>query len=253
MSSKRNSNEYPEIDPTDPDSLDEYYENTKLEARFDPLTIQLLVVEAFPKHEAYGMSFSDYNRKRSQLSGYDDSKEKHLSFYFPKFFARVSSDLALINKTSHHRFLILLVELGLITFHVDFKDEYETLKHSRPKILNNLKNSVNRRHYIRLEKQTISLDSAAGSRSGGAHHFSSSVPVWLHNAVTDAANYTNMSISDFVYLCWGIGITNSLPEDMIPVIVGQDLSELLHQFRFEVSEYSDIIKTILDKMENSYV
>jgi len=245
--------DYQEYDPTDLDSLDDYYESTKLEARFDPLTIQLLVVEAFPKHEAYGMTFTDYNRKRSQFVEYDTSERKRLSFYFPKFFARVSSDLAIINKTSHHRFLILIIELGLITFQVDYKSDFEIIKTSRPKILNSLKSDVNRRHYMRLEKQTITLGSATGANTGNAQHFAPSVPKWLHDAAMEAANHLNMKISDFMYLCWCIGITNALEEDMIPEIVGKELSGILIQFEFEIKEYSENIAATLEKMINSYV
>ena len=235
------------------ESEDEYIEQTPREARFDVNTIRLLCVEAFQKHQAYGMLFEEYQRKRSQFMDSDDSERKRLSFYFPKFPARVSSDLAIINNTSHHRFLILMIELGLITFHVDYHDEYKIVKDGRPSIFNHLTTTSNHHLYLQIEKQTIVLNSGTGYKQGGSKHFVPSVPEWLYNAAMDAAVYLNMSISDFIYLCWCIGVQNSLPEDMVPKIVGDHTLEVCYTFKMELQEYSDRILNILEKMNVSSV
>lgn len=233
------------------EEYEEYMRDTPLVARFDPMTIQLLVTEAVPRHAAYGMMFDEYAKQRSRFTEYDDSEKKRLSFYFQRLPSRVSSDLAFTYKTSHHRFMILIIELGLITFHVDYHDEYNMAKTIRKKVFDGVETETNLKQYMQIEKQTIELGSGAGRMQGSTKHFVPSVPEWLYNAVTDASIYLNMSISDFTYLCWCIGVRNNLPDSVLPKIMGQKFDDTINTFNFELNEYIDSINIHIDKMEKT--
>ena len=249
MTGKSNSKDYPENDPADPDSLDDYYESTKLEARFDPLTIQLLVVEAIPKHAAYGMMFDEYIKQRRQFSQYDSTEKKRLSFYIPLFPAMMSADYATEFKISYHQFIVFMVEIGLITFMYDYHDQYQTVKEGKQTLSKLVTSERNRIYYLQMDKQTICLGSCGSKQATKAKHFTPNVPEWLYNAITDSANYINMSISDFVYLCWCVGMQNSLPNDQANSILDKDNAAILGSFDHELTIYSSRINYTLKEMK----
>lgn len=227
------------------EDYDEYIENTPLEARFDYLTIQTAVTEAFPKHQAYGMMFADYRRLRSQMQNYDASEKKRLSFYLPAYPARVASDLAIINDISVHSFLLYIVELGLIHFQVDYRDEYQITKNSRKKIFSSITSEKSKNRYMQLDKQTIELGSAAGFRSKQGKHFTPYVPEWLHNAIGEIGNHLNMSNSDLIFFAYCYGITNCLESGQLPELVNADLAKICHEFDYEIGQYSSRINELI--------
>jgi hypothetical protein len=229
---------------------DEYLENTPLEARFDVSTISSLCVEAIPTHAAYGMMLEEYQKKRARFMQSDTSETKRLSFYLPAFHSRVAIDLSILNKISHYRFLILLCELGIITFQHDFYDNYHIIRDGRKKICSLLNTTSNQSLYMQLDRHVIELDSGRGYRIGKAKHFSPTVPEWLHNALSETAANLNMGNSDFVFLCLCIGIANALPEDNIPKIVGENLSEIIHGFELELAGYTYQIEDTLKRMKH---
>jgi hypothetical protein len=234
---------------SDPDNLDEYYGSTRLEARFDPLTIQLLVVEAIPKHAAYGMMLDEYQKQRSRFSAYDDTEKKRLSFYFPSFYGRIAGDMAIIHDVSQYRFLTLLTEIGLITFQYDYHDDYSEVRGCRKELVSCITSDTNRDLYTQLERHTLDLCSSVGARMGKAKHFVPTVPEWLYNAITDTATNLNMSTSDFIYLCWCIGVVNALPESSIPEFVGKDINDIIKRFGRELKEYSYQVSNTLERMK----
>jgi hypothetical protein len=232
-----------------PDDLDDYYESTKLEARFDPLTIQLLVVEAIPKHAAYGMLFEDYIKQRKKFMSYDETEKKRLSFYLPLFPAMMSSDYATAFDISYHQFLVFMVELGLITFMYDYHDQYQTVKEGKKTLSKLVTSERNRIYYLQMDKQTICIGSCGGFKNGKTKHFSPTVPEWLYNAITDSATYINMSISDFVYLCWCVGMKSALTNDQANPILDKDNTGILTSFDHEFSIYADRIEHSLIEMK----
>lgn len=217
------------------DDIDDYIANTPLEARFDPSTIELIVTEAFPKHDAYGMLFADYHAKRSCMQGYDESDKKRLSFRFPAYFAHVAADIALLQKVSLHRSIVLLVELGLIHFQVDYHDSYADIRTWRTDSYKNLKTEESLRKYRRMERHGVVIGSAVTGRA--SPQFVPSVPEWLYNAVMDIKSYLNMSGSDFVFFCWCYGCINCMTDDQIPEIIREDIKKSCNEFDYEIREY----------------
>jgi hypothetical protein len=225
------------------DEYDEYIKSTPVEARFDYLTIEMAVTEAFPKHEAYGMMFSEYHRMRAKLSGYDESEKRRLSFRVPNYYAHVMSDLALINKVSLHRAMILLIELGLIHFQVDYHTEYTNIRASRNRLFTEIKTPEDRSMYRQVEKQTIVLNSGSGG-SANITHYSPSVPEWLYNAIMDIRAYLNMSGTDFIFFCWCYGCINCFEENIIPDIIRSDIKKICDEFNLEIKASYSRINTI---------
>lgn len=246
---QHHSEEYPDYDLTDSDSYTNYIESTPLEARFDPNTIQLMVIEAIPAHKAYTMTFGEYLENRSRFSEYDEAERKRLSFYLPLFPAMRSQDFAYGFKISFHKFLVTIAELGLITFLYDFHEECSVSKIAKHSMAASIKSGYTKVLYMQIDKQKIGLSSASGVKQGAARHFTPSVPEWLYNAITDTAAYLNMTTSDLVYLCWCIGVQKTLPNDMVDIMLDQDLDAILQGFGYELDIYVKRINGLLYEME----
>lgn len=228
---------------------DEYMASTPLEARFDPLTIQQIVVEASPKHQAYGMQFQEYYAARHKMAGYDESETRRMTFYFPSYMANVAVDLSTINKVSTYPFVLALSELGLIHAQVDYADDFTIAKDARLKIFQLVRSDEGQNRYMQLEKQTIELGSAVGARKNKAKHLAPSVPLWFSNAATELACRLNISVSDLIYFSWCYGIVNCLPHEQIPEYILDDISKVVKQFNYEIRQYSERIMDILKQSE----
>lgn len=216
------------------EEYDEYIENTPLEARFDPMTIQMIVTEAIPKHAAYDMMFDEYIKERTKFYEYDPSEKKRLSFYLPLFPAMLSADFATEYKISYHAFVVRLIELGLIHFQYDYHDEYQNIKTVKKNLSKLITTPTRKAHYLQMNKQDICLGSCAGARTPSNKHFTPSVPLWLYNAVTDCSSYINMSISDLVYLCWCIGLSKTIPESISNPVILLESELVMRDFDREI-------------------
>ena len=235
------------------DSEEEYEQflaNTPLEARFDPATIEFVIIEGFERHKAYGMSFEEYIKSRWEFKETNNDKNVNLSFRMPRLLARVTKDLATKHKISHYAFIIYSIELGLITFKVDYHDEYDTICESRTALYDSLSDENNEHAYLQLNKQDIYLGSGDGERSGHAEHFIPSVEKWLKNAITDMAGSLNMSITDFTYLCMCIGMEASLSDDMLKTVVIKKIESVVSEFNKELRSYMLRITTISDQLKS---
>lgn len=219
------------------EEYDEYMSNTPLEARFDPLTIQMLTVEAIPKHAAYDMTFGEYLKQRSRFSEYDQSEKKRLGFYLPVFPAMRSQDFAYYYKVSLHRFLVMLIELGLITFLYDYHSDISTAKQVKMDLSKTITTERARMRYMQINKQTISLNISSGYRNGSVKRFTPYVPEWMYNAATDKAADLNMTIADMAYICWNIGAQKTLDLGMVDPVLDRDISTIMQTFQFELEAY----------------
>ena len=223
---------------------DVYIEETPLEARFDPLTIQCLVKEAIPKHAAYDLSFEEYLEKRSALIEYDLTEKKRLTFYLPLYPALRSQDYAFKYKLSITRFLTAIIELGLICLQYDYHDDVNSIRECRGEMSNYLVTSRAGMLYNQIARHTISIDSAAGARNGKCKHFALSCPEWLYNTITEKASVLNMTISDLTYLCWCIGLQKCSTESIVDYLTRTNIENILDQFNFEIDILNKRITTI---------
>lgn len=230
------------------EDYDEYIEGTKLEARFDPMTIQLLVTEAIPKHAAYEMMFDEYLKQRSRFYEYDETEKKRLSFYMPLFPAMLSSDFATEYKISYHSFLVRLIELGLIHFQYDYHEQYQFIKTSKKNLSKLITDDFKKTYYLQLDKQNICLGSGCEARSSKTKHFTPNVPEWLYNAVSDCSAYMNTSISDIAYLSWCIGLVETISPDITNPIIIKESQNIIDSFNRELyiqeRRISDILSII---------
>ncbi len=245
MTGKSHTQDYPEYDLNNPESYEEYISSTPLEARFDPATIQIMVVEAIQKHAAYEMQFDEYLRQRSRFSEYDESEKKRLSFYLPLFPAMRSQDFAYEYEISLNKFLVNLVELGLITFLYDYHGDCSETKRAKHELSKAITSERTKILYLQVDKQKINLGSTVGSRDGISKHFSPGVQEWFYNAINDAAAYLNMTTSDLAYLCWCIGVQKTLKQDIIDKMLDKDIDNVMQLFRYELEIYLNRINSLL--------
>ncbi len=234
-----NSIEYREQHP------DEFSDDdSSIENKFDWRAIRMLCVEAIPKHKAYGMSFKEYRERRESVLDEDTTERKRLSFYMPSIQAAVAIPYSIEYRCSYHRFILLLIELGLIKFQYDYHDEYSAIKRVREKSISMLTGSMESEvKFMTFSKQSIDiLASGAGFRNGGSKHFVPSVPEWLYNSIADVSVYLNISISDVAYLCYCIGFSTCIPN--ANEYAKDACDQIISKFSAQLNVYSGIIKTI---------
>lgn len=207
--------------------------------------ILLVCTSPVPNHPAYGMTFSEYKKHRNDVISSDDKEKVRLSTRLPAFINRVSADMALRNGVSHYRFLVLILELGMINFQKDYHEKYQIIKSGRNDMYKRLSTEKNRRLYEQLDKQFIDMEIVAR----GSKHMTPTVAEWLANATNDIATYLNMSISEFVVLCWCIGVSKSMEAEDLPLQVKLEITKKLQYFDQEITFYSDRIMDLVQRMD----
>lgn len=212
--------------------------------KFDWRAISILCVSGIPKHKAYGMTFPDYRERRESVVDEDTTEKKRLSFYVPKFPAMMAMSYSLKYKCSHHKFVLLIIELGLIHFQYDYHDDYHHIKKIKCDAMGHVIDETSRIQYMRLSEQQLSICSGSASSINAPKHYSPSVPEWLYNAISDLSIYLNMSITDVVYLCYCNGIVRCLPEQDQNVMLMHDCNEILLKFGMQLKSYILTIKNI---------
>lgn len=239
---------------TIPDQYAEHHqsllEDIPEEDRFDWQTTKALCVGDVRKHRAYGMNIEEYARRRKEFMDADDTEKRRLSFYLPVFDAMISTDISNDIKMSVHRFIILIIELGLINFQTDYHDKYQVAKNYRRPLYKTIKTAHQKRIYSQLLKQTINVNSAAGYRAGACKHVTPYVPMWLYDAVLEVSSNLNMSISDMIYVCWCIGISKTVPDKYSCEVLNNEISEVMDNFITEFDMYIERISEIESKLKD---
>lgn len=200
-----------------------------------------------PEHPGYRCSFSEYIKNRDKFVEADLSDKTRLTFHLPRFQARISSDIASGNyRISFSRFITHIIEVGLITFQIDYHDKYHIIKSVRSEMVLKVVDEKSRNLYMQLDKMTISLDSSG--RAANGRQFSPAVPTWLYNAINDTSVYLNMSKSDVVFLCWNIGMKYSIDNRYKSTLMQRDVDSFLENFEYELTNYSNYIYHIHEQL-----
>jgi hypothetical protein len=208
--------------------------------------ILLICTNPVPNHPAYGMTFSEYKKHRNDIISSDDKEKVRLSVRLPVFIARVSADMALRNKvSSHYRFLVLILELGMINFQKDYHEKYQIIKSGRNDMYVKLNTGKNQRLYEQLDKQSI--DMCFDMRK--AKHMTPTVAEWLANSANDIATYLNMNTTDFAFLCWCIGVSKTMDDGDLPLQVKLEINKRIQHFDQEITFYSDRIIDLVHHMD----
>jgi hypothetical protein len=221
---------------------------TPVTERFDWKSVKILCVEGIPKHKAYGMLFEEYARQREMVSEHDTTERKRLSFYLPLLHSMFTSEYAALYNVSLHKFMILILELGLIHFQHDYYDDYRVARQFHGKaMLDRITSPDAISLFMKSNVHKIELGSCMGSRIGKAKHYTPAVPEWLYLAVTDSARYLGMTVSDFVFLCWAIGMQRGISDSKKNAMLSNINDELLKNFNFEFVYYcKNIRRSICD-------
>jgi hypothetical protein len=232
-------------DPRYVDPSEEYDELPATE-KFDWKSVKILCIEGIPKHRAYGMLFEEYARQREIVSDRDTTERKRLSFYLPLFSAMMNDEYAVLYKTSVHRCMILFLELGLIHFQHDYFEKYASVRRYHGKSMLERVNSEDTAQLFQMiERHKIKIQSCNGARQGDSKHFTPFVPEWLYSAIQDSSRYLGMTVSDFTYLCWVVGISRSISQKDQNVILKKRCDELLSKFDFEFTYYYKNMETTI--------
>ena len=168
-------------------------------------SIRIVCTSVVPNHPAYGVSFKEYITQRNQYVGDENGEKVRLSVRLPSFISHVSADFAARYRISYYRFLIMIIELGMINFQKDYCEEYTDIKNVQEYMLDNLKNENQRFFYNKAENQIMAFNISRKERQ-----VTPTVADWLGNAIKDTAIYLNISQSDFVLLCWCIGVKKTI-------------------------------------------
>jgi hypothetical protein len=208
--------------------------------------ILLVCTTPVPNHPAYGMTFSEYKKHRNDIISSDEKEKVRMSIRLPSFIARVSADMAIRNHvSSHYRFLVLILELGMINFQRDYHDKYQIIKSGRNDMYVRLNTERNQLLYEQLDKQSI--DMCFNMRR--AKHMTPTVAEWLANAANDIATYLNMNTTDFAFLCWCIGVSKTMDDEDLPVRVKLEITNRIQHFDHEITFYSDRISGLVQSMD----
>jgi len=218
---------------------DDYIDSTPLEARFDYRTIEIAITRAMPKHHAYGMKFKEYAKYRSDApENAETEKQRQLTFYLPTLHASYCTVLASIYSIPVYSFIVTAIELGLIHFQVDYREDYEALKDTRKKTMLMVSSEESRNRYSQLDKQVMSLGSGAGFRDKGSTKMAPYVFRWVHNAVGEISKNINMSKSDLCYFAVMNALANCTEPDVMTPFVREEFSKVCSEFSFEIRQCS---------------
>jgi hypothetical protein len=208
-------------------------------------SIRLICTTRPPGHNpAYGMSFTDYKKNRASMQSSEDVEKVRLSFCFPTFITNVSADMAIRNNLSHYRFLVLIIEMGLIHFQRDYHDQYTKVRETREGLFDSLQTDENERIYKQIQKHVIVFPDMPKGK-----HITPTVPEWLGNAVKEISVYLNMTTTDFVYLCWCLGVSNSMKGSNLPKQITKLIDRSIETFNFEFVAYQKQIDFNYNQME----
>ena len=238
-----NSPEYRTLHPED------FPDETSIENKFDWQAIRMLCIEAVPKHRAYGMLFPEYKKNRERLLDEDTTEKRRLSFYFPKIDAAVGKTYAAEFGCSYHRFMLLIIELGIIKFQHDYQDNYSTMKriHKNARQMIDSNGDLGLCKFEQFAQQGIYLGTASGPKDN-RKHFAPNVPEWLYNAISEISEYMGVCMSDMIYLCYCIGMTSAIPFELKSCVIEKRSKEVIASFEMQFRSLVQVVK-IIETME----
>jgi hypothetical protein len=204
--------------------------------------IKLVCTSDIPEHEAYGLNFLQYNKRRSFLHTKEDDESVRVGFRMTDLYATMTLDLATQQNLPPYRFIILILELGLIHFQHNYHDKVETVRALRDASSKMVSNPETERLYMTSKKITVSMGSIKTSKL-----FTPTLPKWLGNAIKNSAMYVNMSTSEFAFLCWCIGVSNTIPG--LQTYIENKLYNDINNFEYEFNNYIESVESTHNKMK----
>jgi hypothetical protein len=202
-------------------------ENYSDDQLFDWQEISARCISPAPDHPAYGMSISEYIRKRSQFEHADDKKAQIHFRLFPDIAMGIPR-LARYHKITPTRYINYILEHGLITFQHDYHDTYSLINLELDKMFDAIDSDKAFQVMAWSQKQTVSLKSASRDNK----MFSPAVPEWMSDAIRSTAMELNAAQSDICYMCICIGIRTDSDEFRMPKSYLDKIEASISQFEF---------------------
>lgn len=197
---------------------------------FDWKEIRALCLAPEPKHPAYGMQISEYRKRRRDVIDDENNQKSKLGIRVPNTIADILHRIARNYHISVYRYLVLSLELGLITFQKDYHDRCSAINAIGDQLYHRVSSNADMKTFSQLNKQIISLNlSRQDSRL-----FIPTVPEWVAMAVKSTALELNCTGMNLAYLCLCISIRKSAEEYKIPQPYLDDIDATIKSFDFEI-------------------
>ena len=225
-----------------PDEVQEAL-NTNYEWKDD--TMMLVCTSYVPDHPAYGMTFDEYKKNRVDFMSPSDVEKISLSFRLPPLLSQISTDTAYDYNLSYYKFLTMIIEIGMIYLQQDYHEEYSIASDYRTAAKNDIKTEQHLAIYEQIRKQTITIDVSIPRTVPPTHPM---VVEWLANAATEYSNHLNMGKTEFINLCWAMGVVKSKPKN-IPDPILVRCENMIKKFEIELKMYCDRIVYLRDQIK----
>jgi hypothetical protein len=205
-------------------------ENYSDDQLFDWQEISARCISPAPDHPAYGMSISEYIRKRSQFENADDKKTRLHFRVFPDVSVGIPY-LSRKHSISPTKYVNYVIEHGLITFQHDYHDKHSLINLEMDQIFETA--ISNHAFYTMMwgQKMTVALNSASRENKS----FAPTVSEWMYEAVRSTSMSLNMSQSDLCYLCMCIGIKTDSNEIRLPKPYTDKIEFAIKTFEFNLN------------------
>jgi hypothetical protein len=208
---------------------------------FDWKTISARCISPDPNHPAYGLSISEYIRKRGEFIDGDDSGKSQLGFRIPPLVAMGIVRLARKHGITATKYISFLLEHGLITFQKDYHGTYSMINADLDELFEKASTSKMLSVMAQSLKQTISLGSGSHDNRG----FTINAQDWMIGAIKSTAMELNCPKSDMAYICVLIAIKTDSNEFSLPKAYMEIVDSEIDKFNFELSMLETQVKNLL--------
>jgi hypothetical protein len=208
---------------------------------FDWKTISARCISPDPHHPAYGMSISEYIRRRAEFLDYDDSGKSQIVFRVPPVVAMGIIRLARKHHISPTRYISFILEYGLVTYRKDYHGTASVLNADLDDLFQKAETPQMLEVVGQCLKQTISLGSACKENK----LFSPSLQDWMSGVIKSTAMELNCSQSDMAYVCILIGIRKDAEEFPMPKAYMDIVNQSVTKFNFELDMLKSRVQHLL--------
>ena len=227
------SNFHPDVQPAENYSDDQLFNWQEISAR---------CISPTPNHPAYGMSVSEYIKKRSQFENPDDKKVQLHFRLFPEIVLGIPI-LSRVHHVSPTKYVSYLLELGLITFQHDYHEKYSLINYEQDRMFNGITSEEMFQIMMWSQKYTITLKSASRDNK----MFSPSVPDWMYDAIRSTSMALNAPQSDICCMCICIGIGIDAEEFHMPDAYLEKTNSIIGKFEFCLNMMYNQIEKLMKK------
>jgi len=209
---------------------------------FDWKTISARCISPDPSHPAYAMSITEYIKRRSEFIDHDDSAKAQIVFRVPPVLALGINRLARKHSITHTRYLVYILEHGLITFQKDYHAMYSIIGGDQDTLFDNATDENKLNVLAQSIKQKIQLGSACRENT----LFGPCLQEWIVGAIKSTALSLNCTQSDMTFMCLLLGLRTDSKEFPLPDAYMEIINSNISKFEFELKMLSARIQNLIN-------